>query len=142
MIVLCRTQQLLEARDSHYDDLLGRIERSRGVSGLRHVQATLEKASEQAAKVDDDKAAAVNDIARMVAAITEEIKARKQVRRLFRPLSLEHSAHHYPALPPLQELAPLIKELRDQRGEHRVVESEYEVKKKKYVCFFLRCCCC
>ena len=100
MIVLCRTQQLLEARDSHYDELLGRIERSRGVSGLRHVQATLEKASEQAAKVDDDKAAAVNDIARMVAAITEEIKARKQVRRLFRPLSLEHSAHHYPALPP------------------------------------------
>lgn len=108
VLVLSRTQAVLEEKAGVVAQAVSEEEKSKGVAGFAHTAQTLEHVSNQKGQIDEAKGATLEKISSLVTEINQTIKERKGA------------------------LAPQIKELRTVRQRFQDVEGEHTEKKKGY----------
>jgi len=106
--VVQRTVAILESRCKDHEGWVREQERMAGVEGATENLEQLEKVSSQKAEFDRRKGLTIEEHAREVEKVRLKIKEKKQ------------------------KLAPMIKELRAERGKFQMLDAEYTAKKEAY----------
>ncbi|KAI9218905.1 hypothetical protein BC828DRAFT_387406 [Blastocladiella britannica] len=108
LAVAVRTREILAAKRTAADKTLRALEQRHGVSGLRATRGALESVSERKGELDVAKAATVDELSDLVAALTKAVASKKVV------------------------LAPRVAELKQQRAQLSELEAVHAERKRGY----------
>lgn len=108
LMVLTRTEQILKSRAENVDEILKKLEQSKGIAGYSRMADQIEDASNNQEKLDNKKDHTLAEITKIVQDIESQLKDKKA------------------------KLAPQIKQLRQYRQKYQEVETIYNEKKKAY----------
>ena len=106
--VLARTEEILKSRDENMQELVALLEEKKGVRGYVHAQETLEQVSAAKSELDEQKETKLREMTRTIEELNEVIRSKKA------------------------SLAPLLKEIRPLRQQHKELQGHHAEKKVTY----------
>ena len=106
--VLARTEEILRSRDENVQELVAVLEEKKGVRGYVQAQETLEQVSAAKSELDERKEAKLREMTQTIEELNEVIRSKKA------------------------SLAPLLKEIRPLRQQHKDLQAQHAEKKVTY----------
>ena len=106
--VLARTEEILRSRDENTQELIALLEERKGVRGYVQAQETLEQVSAAKSELDEQKEVKLKEMTQTIEALTAAIRSKKE------------------------SLAPLLKEVRPVRQQHKELQAAHAEKKTTY----------
>ena len=106
--VLARTEEILRSRDENMLELVALLEEKKGVRGYVQAQETLEQVSAAKSDLDEQKEAKLREMTATIEELNEVIRSKKA------------------------SLAPLLKEVRPLRQQHKELQGQHAEKKVTY----------
>lgn len=108
LAVMMRTEAIVQAQQDSVREEIERVEKAKGITGIREARIELERISATKADLDDVKGKTLEEMSQIVQEINRNIQSRKN------------------------ELKPLVNSLQEKRKEKAEVETRYLQAKQKY----------
>lgn len=108
LAVLSRTEQILKNKAEINDELIKKLEESKGIAGYSKIENEMESVAQDRQKVDQLKDSSLQELTKVVQSIEAQLKEKKA------------------------KLAPQIKQLRSYRKKYEEKEGDYMKAKKAY----------
>lgn len=108
LAVLSRTEQILKSKAEMNDDLVKKLEESKGIAGYSKIEDELEAVAQNRQAIDKMKDSSLQELTKVVQSIEAQLKEKKA------------------------KLAPQIKQLRSYRKKYQEKEGDYLKFKKAY----------